>query len=88
MTNQSRPQPVEQAVFRGLDEGAVVLHLGSGEYHGLNSAGALIWELLDGRRLDEVVGALRERLADPPAALDNEVRMFLHGLSQRGLITT
>jgi hypothetical protein len=87
MTNESRPRPADQVVFRDLDEGGVVLHLGSGEYHGLNHAGALIWGLLDGRRLDEIVAAVRERVAESPRDLDGQVRAFVDGLAQRGLIT-
>ncbi len=87
MTNESRPRPADQAVFRDLDEGGVLLHLGSGEYHGLNHEGVLIWGLLDGRRLDEIVAAVRERVSDPPSELDDQVSTFLDGLARRGLIT-
>jgi hypothetical protein len=87
MTDQCRPRPAEQAIFRSLDEGAVVLHLGSGEYHGLNTTGAMIWELLDGRRLAEVACALRARMADTPCELEEHVRLFVHGLARRGLVT-
>lgn len=87
MTNESRPRPADQVVFRDLDQGGVVLHLGSGEYHGLNHAGALIWGLLDGRRLDELVAAVRARVQDSPAGLEDQVRAFVDGLAQRGLIT-
>jgi hypothetical protein len=87
MTNESRPRPADQVVFRDLDQGAVVLHLGSGEYHGLNRAGVLIWGLLDGRRLDEIVAAVRERVQEAPAELDGQVRAFVDGLAQRGLVT-
>jgi hypothetical protein len=87
MTNESRPRPADQVVFRDLDQGGVVLHLGSGEYHGLNQAGMLIWGLLDGRRLDELVAAVRERVQDSPAELEAQVRAFVDGLAQRGLVT-
>ena len=54
----------EQAVFRDLGEGqgGVILHLGSGQYHGLNATGCIIWDLIDGRRTTgELAAALRER---------------------------
>ena len=37
----------KDAVFRDLDGEAVVLHLGSGTYFGLNAVGARIWQLME-----------------------------------------
>jgi hypothetical protein len=76
-----------QVVYRELaDEGGVLLHLDSAQYHGVNSTGLAIWELLDGERtVAEVVAELRARLDEPPAALDDDVVEFLAALSARGL---
>ena len=47
-------------VFRSLeeDQGGVLLHLESGEYHGLNDLGSLIWRLIENESsfADVVVG--------------------------------
>lgn len=65
----------------------VLLHLDSGAYHELNPVGALIWELLDGRRSpSEIAGEIRGRVEDPPEDLDRVVCEFLAELRQRDLI--
>jgi hypothetical protein len=69
-------------------EGAVLLHLDTGAYHGLNTIGFLIWGYIDGKRtVDEIVAAVRERVTDAPPALQQEVRAFLESGLERNLIT-
>lgn len=75
--------------FRRLaaGEGGVLLHLESGEYHGINEVGCLIWELLDGERtVDEVAVALQDGVEDPPDDLVGEVIVFLDSLRVRDLV--
>jgi hypothetical protein len=76
-----------QVVYRALeDESGVLLDLDSGQYHGVNSTGLAIWELLDGERtVADVVVELRADLDEPPPTLDEDVADFLSGLSTRGL---
>jgi Coenzyme PQQ synthesis protein D (PqqD) len=84
----SRPSPSPQAVFRGMRDGGVLLHLGSGQYHGLNETGVLIWRLLDGERtVADVTSALRAEVSDPPEDLEGYVSGFLDGLRERDLVT-
>ena len=76
-------------VARDLTEGqgAVLLHLDSGEYHGVNPIGLAIWELLDEERtVGHVVEALRERVEDPPADLETDVVQFLREVADRDLV--
>ena len=74
-------------VHRTLQEGAVLLHLGSGEYHGLNEIGTLLWELLDGERdLAGLVAATRKRVDAPALELEADVARFLAHLRDRDLI--
>lgn len=86
------PNAIERApdvVFQTLagEEGAVLLHLGTGQYHTLNPMGSRIWELLEtplteselGSRLEGEFDADRERLED-------DMRSFLQDLSVRQLI--
>jgi hypothetical protein len=76
-----------RASFRRLENGsAVVLHLDTAQYHGLNEVGAAIWELADGRSFDEIVRGLREKIDDPPPHLDDEVAEFLQALHDRELV--
>lgn len=75
--------------FRRLadGEGGVLLHLESGEYHGINEVGCLIWELLDGERtVDDVAVALRDEVEDAPDDLTGEVILFLDSLGVRDLV--
>jgi hypothetical protein len=78
-----------QVAYRELsgESGAVLLHLETGAYHGLNSTGILIWDLIDGERTrPALVAALREQLDDAPEDLDAEVERFLGDLRERDLI--
>lgn len=80
----------ERAVFRELaeNEGGVLLHLDTGAYHGLNSTGTLIWNLVaDGATLGEVVNGLRAHLGDGPEDLQSDVAAFVDDLAQRDLLT-
>lgn len=79
----------ESVAFRRLaeGEGGVLLHLESGEYHGINEVGCLIWELLDGERtVDDVAVALRDEVEDAPEDLTGEVILFLDSLGVRDLV--
>lgn len=83
------PGKSENVAFRRLaeGEGGVLLHLESGEYHGINEVGCLIWELLDGERtVDGLVLAVGEEIEDPPADLADQVISFLESLHKRDLV--
>jgi coenzyme PQQ synthesis protein D (PqqD) len=78
-----------QVVYRELagEGGAVLLHLDSGAYHGLNETGILIWSLIDGERtFERLVADMREQIEDPPDDLDAETERFLADLRARDLI--
>jgi hypothetical protein len=79
----------EDVVYRDLTagDGAVLLHVPSGAYHGLNDIGSLIWSLIDGDRTrDDIVRELRARVDDSPGEIVNDVDEFLEDLRQRNLI--
>lgn len=68
-------------------EGAVLLHLESGQYHGVNPVGQAVWELLaDGGTVGEVVDRLRDRVEDPPPGLESDVLHFLTSIHERDLV--
>jgi hypothetical protein len=77
-----------RATFRRLDDGsAVVLHLDTAQYHGVNEVGAVIWELTEPEpTFEDLVSAVRERVEDAPADLEAEVEAFVYALNERGLI--
>jgi hypothetical protein len=68
-------------------EGGVLLHLDSGQYHGVNPIGLAIWELLDHERtVGQVTAALRDRVDEPPADLESDVVQFLREVAERDLV--
>jgi hypothetical protein len=85
----SKVQRDASVAFRRLakGEGGVLLHLETGQYHGVNEVGCLIWELLDGERtVDEVTSGVHERVEDPPDDLSGLVIAFLESLRERNLV--
>ena len=68
------------------EEGGVLLHLDTAAYHGLNDVGALIWELLDGVTLENLVIRLKEHVVNAPPALQEEVAEFVLQLVDRDLV--
>jgi hypothetical protein len=79
-----------RAVHRRLsgDEGAVILHLDSAAYHGLNQVGSLIWELIgdDGTVMAQLVAELRAQLDEAPPDLEEHVVEFLEALAERDIV--
>lgn len=71
----------------GASEGGVLLHLKSGQYHGVDSVGWTIWSLLDGsRNIAELAEELRVRFPDAPSHLNEDVSTFVRDLLQRNLV--
>jgi Coenzyme PQQ synthesis protein D (PqqD) len=86
---ESTVQHDPRVVFRRLagEEGGVLLHLDTANYHGVNGIGAAIWELSeDGPSYGTLLARLRGKLEDPPADLTSDVEEFLSDLAERGLI--
>ena len=74
-------------VYRDLAEGGVLLHLDSGQYHGVNDTGLAIWNLLERpSTLDELRTRLAEQVDDAPAELGEEVSSFVEALHERDLV--
>lgn len=89
ITSDSKVRRNPQVAARELagGEGGVLLHLGSGRYHGLNEVGRLVWECLDDdRTVGEVVEAVRARVDDAPPELESDVIVFLESVRERGLV--
>lgn len=82
------PLPHDHVVCRQLADGeAVLLHLTSGQYHGVNATGLAIYQLVDGKRS---AAAIADRVAgdflDAPDELSGLVVDFLEALDERGLV--
>lgn len=83
-------RPTTALAYQELADGAggVLLHLETGQYHGVNSVGALVWSLVgDGTRFGDLVDAVRAQVEDPPPDLTEDVVAFLSDLRSRNLIT-
>lgn len=71
----------------GGSEGGVLLHLESGQYHGVDTVGWTIWGLLDGSRsVADLAGELQQRFPDATEHLTNDVKTFLQDLLERNLV--
>ena len=76
---------VEHRTLTGGD--AVLLHLDTAAYHGLNPVGELIWESVgSGTTFAELVATVRGRIEDAPPALEEDVAAFLSELIERDLV--
>ena len=64
----------------------MLTQLDTGQYHGLNPVGALIWSLVDGRTFEELVDSVRGQLAEPPAELAEDMSDFVEALRKRKLV--
>ncbi len=87
-TYDSGLQKSEDVVYRDVGEGAgVLLHVKSGQYHGLNETGAFLWRLIDGTRtIDDIVAELREAVDEPPSQLRRDVEAFIESMRERDLL--
>jgi len=77
------------AVFQNLagEDGAVLLHLGSGQYHTLNPVGARIWELLEAPMSEaELTRRIVAEFEANDEAVAQDVKTFLGELLERKLV--
>ena len=82
---RKNPQVVARELSEG--EGGVLLHLESGQYHGVNRIGLLIWELLDEEgTVEGIVDGIRARVEDAPPRLEDDVVAFLASVEERDLV--
>jgi hypothetical protein len=77
-----------RVAYRELNDGsAVLLHLDTGAYHGLNDVGSLVWGALESQlTLSALILAIRERFEGAPPTLADDVRSFVSDLVDRDLI--
>lgn len=84
---EERIQRSSRVAFRETRDGGVLLHLDTGLYHGVNSVGALVWSMLDGRTVREIVEGVRSKVDDASPEVDQDVRAFVSDLIERDLAT-
>ncbi|MBE0527592.1 MAG: PqqD family protein [Thermoleophilia bacterium] len=84
--------PSEAVVAREIEGEIVIVPLTAGigdledELYSLNETGKDVWRLLDGRTLDEVVGALTAEYDASREAIDRDVRGLLEELLRRDIV--
>jgi hypothetical protein len=89
MTQTTALQRVPDVVFQTLagEEGNILLHLGTGQYHSLNQVGARIWDLLESPRTElELSLHLASEFSVDPDLLARDIRTFLRELEERALV--
>jgi hypothetical protein len=79
----------QRVAFRSLtgQSGAVLLHLDTAAYHGVNEVGGLVWDLVnDGIRFDDLITQLQSQLGEVPPSLTEDITDFLEELRARDLV--
>jgi hypothetical protein len=75
-------------VSRLLDQEMVLVHPVQGKVRVLNSVGARVWELADGRRtLNDIIQAIAAEYQVDAARVAVEVPAFCEDLAQRGVLS-
>jgi hypothetical protein len=80
----------EDVLSRTLDDEAVLLHLETGTYFGLNDVGSHVWDMLRARgsaTFEELVTSTMETFDVSREVADEDLRRFLEGLLTKGLIS-
>jgi hypothetical protein len=80
-------QPGPDTVFRELEGEAVILHLGTATYFGLDEVGTRVWQLLaEGRSVRDVCAALSDEFDAPPERIREDVSALVDELLQKDLV--
>jgi hypothetical protein len=78
----------ERALFRLIDDEAVILNLDSGQYFGLNAVAVRVWDLLgQGRMSAEICETLLGEYETDRETLAADVDGLLRELAESGLIS-
>ena len=77
----------KDTVFRDLDGEAVILHLGSGTYFGMNAVGTRIWQLIERHgRLEDVLDALCQEYEAGRDELQHDLLDLVSRLAEAHLV--
>jgi len=87
VTRESLVGLSKQQLSCELSGEAVILHLGSGIYYGLDEVGARIWRLLDTpKSIRSLVETMTEEYEVDSAVCEREVLAFLNQMREAGLV--
>ena len=77
-----------QTAWRLIEGEAVILAMDTKVFRGLNAVGSRVWELIDGRRsVDEIGAAIANEFEVAPDVAARDVSAFVGELLARGLVT-
>ena len=77
------------AVTRQVGDEAVILHLGSGTYFGLDAVGARIWQLMgEGKSLDEICDVVLDEYEVSREDLERDITSLIKDLLAQDLVST
>jgi hypothetical protein len=80
-------EPSPDAVFRELKGEAVILHLGTAVYFGLDEVGTRAWQLIAERRtLADVCAHLGEEFDAPVDRIEQDIAVFVDQLVAKDLL--
>lgn len=83
----SRVSISEDAVFRELEGEAVIVHLDSGMYYGLDPVGTRLWQLIDAHgQLRPVFDAALEEFEVEPDRLQHDLLQLVSELARCQLV--
>jgi hypothetical protein len=87
ITGSTTVAATKDQVHSELDGEAVILHLCSGTYYGLNAAGAHIWHMLQQpRRVVEILAEMLETFEVESNQCESDLMALLQRLSDEGLL--
>ena len=85
--NPVRVVPSKDAMFRVMDDEAVILDLASATYFGLNAVGASFWKLLcENPSFTDAVSALLNEYDVDESTLTQDLEALVAELSHAGLV--
>lgn len=77
----------EHVIAQRSGSDVVLFHMESGEYYSLNELGAMIWELMDGRRpIGEVADVLETEYDAPRELILEDCRELIASLMKNDLL--
>ena len=82
------PARSPETAWRMIEGEAVILAMDTKVFRGLNAVGSRVWELIDGRRsVDEIGAAIANEFEVAPEVAARDVSAFVGELLARGLVT-
>ena len=87
LTLSRQAKPSNDVLFQEVGGEAVLLHLGSEQYFGLDPVGTRIWQLLgEDAHLQRTFEVMREEYEVDPARLESDLLALVGKLADAGLV--